>query len=453
MNATSTMELEKLLSEALQSVSVYQGQSTEFELEAYRKILKRCREVYDPERRRFVSLLKPRIGRSDTSERVLRFVCRELDPYLRDGTLHAATIAFLGGLGRGSRVEDVITNLIRLAVVDGASEAARAFANSISASSCTFCRFFLLTGVSVSRPFEVFEGVTLIPLPNSISELPPHVPDIPTESDRSEGVCLPDLPGKTMVRVEYDVQPIFHRPAEHYTLQSGPDRHFTISLRYKGAPAPDLNALCQALAVVGRCHVQSVLTWTSLLDYEVFDLSGFWGIGASGYGSQLPPQGFDDLVQLTDSHLQTIRTLYAGLTQLPTDTWQRLRVPIDRWVKAMAEDNPIDQIIDLGIALECLYVPDSQGEVSFRFALHGAWHLGRHKEERQALRAELKEIYLARSDVVHTGRLRGKRAKPSFDVSRLVARAQDVCWQGITSVIEGGTIPDWNDLVLGDDAH
>ena len=328
-----------------------------------------------------------------------------------------------------------------------------AFANSISESSCTFCSFFLLTGISVSQPFEIFKGVTLVPLPNSISELPPHLPNIPTESDRSEGICLPDLPGKTMVRVEYNIQPIFHRPAERYTIQSGPDQHFTISLSDQATPAPSLSALYQALAVVGRCHVQSVLTWTSLLDYEVFDLGNFWGIGASGYGSQRLPHGFDDLVQLSDTHLQTIRTLYAGLTQLPTDTWQRLRIPIDRWVKAMAEDNPIDQIIDLGIALECLYVPDSQGEVSFRFALHGAWHLGKHKAEREALRTELKEIYLARSDVVHTGRLKGKRAKPSFDVSHLVARAQELCWQGITSVIEAGAIPDWTDLVLGEDAY
>ena len=253
------------------------------------------------------------------------------------------------------------------------------------------------------------------------------------------------------MRVEYDVQPIFHRPAQCYTFQSGPERHFRIKLKYRGVANPDLNALCQALAVIGRCNVQSVMTWTSLLDYEIFDLSGLWGIGAGGYSSETPVQGLDQSVQLSASQLGTIRTLYSGLTELPTETWQRLRIPIDRWAKAMAEDNPIDQIIDLGISLECLYVPDSQGEVSFRFALHGAWHLGKEKAERQALRKELRQIYDARSDVVHTGRLRGPRAKATFDVSQLVTRAQELCWQGITSVIEAGCVPDWNDLVMGED--
>ena len=450
MSAKAIRELESLLSEALTSMTVTRGESGEVDLVQYRQLLQRCRSVYDPDLRPWVSSLRPRINASDTRERVLGFVNRALRNYVRDGKIHSATIAVSGGMSSGSPVEDILANLLRRAVVDGPSKAARAFVDCTSASSCSVYRFFLLTGISIPEPFEVFDGIMLIPLPASASELPPHLPHIPTDTDRTRPISVADVLGKTMVRVEYNVQPIFHRPAEGYTLQSGPDQHFRITLKYREAPDPDLNSLCQALAVVGRCNVQSVMTWTSLLDYEIFDLSGLWGIGASGYSSQPPAHGLNGSVQLSTSQLGTIRTLYTGLTQLTTETWQRLRIPIDRWAKAMAEDNPIDQIIDLGISLECLYVPDSQGEVSFKFALHGAWHLGKGKAERQALRKDLRQIYDARSDVVHTGRLRGQRAKATFDISKLVTRAQELCWQGITSVIEAGSVPDWNDLVMGE---
>ena len=257
--------------------------------------------------------------------------------------------------------------------------------------------------------------------------------------------------GRTLVRVEYEVSPIFHRPAETYTFRSGPRQHFSIKLKGQEIPDPDLNKLRQALSVVARCRVQSVMNWPSLLDYEVFDLGNVWGIGCGGYGATILESGLGETVQLTASHMEAIKTLYVGLTQLPTETWQKLRIPIDRWAKSMAEEDPIDQIIDLGIALESLYVPDSQSEVSYRLAIHAAWHLGKNKVERRKLLKEFRQIYDARSKAVHTGKLTGKKGKPSFDASSLVSRAQELCWQGITSVIEAGQIPDWSDLAMGED--
>ena len=65
---------------------------------------------------------------------------------------------------------------------------------------------------------------------------------------------------KTLLRVEYEVSPIFHRPAETYTLQSGPGEHFTIKLKGEEIPDPNLDVLCQALSVAGRCSVKSVMS-------------------------------------------------------------------------------------------------------------------------------------------------------------------------------------------------
>ena len=450
MKRSRIAELEGLLSEALAKVIVQRGQSEQISLADYRRMLTKCRSAYEPNARIGIFLFRPEMVQSEVKERVFEFVGCELRDYIRDGRIYSATIAFAGGLGGGSPIEDVVRNLIRRTIIDGPTMAAQAFVECTLISSCKFYRFFLITGISIPEAIEVFDGITLIPVPDSADELPPHLPIIIPEPDRPHAISPSDLLGRTLVRVEYRVSPIFHRPAESYTLESGPEQHFKIRLKSEEIQDPNLDTLFQALAVVGRCNVQSIMTWTSLVDYEIFDLSTSWGIGGSGYNSMPPVGGLSQPVQIPQLESESIKLLYRGLTQVPTETWEKMRIPIDRWAKSMAEGQPIDKIIDLGIALESLYVPDAHGEVRFRLALHAAYHLGKNKTERQKLMEEFKDIYDARSDVVHTGRLRGKRARPTFDVSKFVSRVQDLCWQGITSVINSGEIPEWEELILGE---
>ena len=451
MNTNTIGELEGLLSEALESVLIRRGQSEPLRSAQLRTLLQKCRSDYEPDVRRFIASVKFEIAKTEVEKKILEIVRRELSDHIRDGRIHSATIAFASGMSDGSPIEDVLRNLLIRAIVDGLGEAAQAFADCTTSSSCNFHQFFLLTGVSISEPVRIFDGITLIPLPESESQLPPYLPDISSEPIRARSISIKDLMAKTLLRVEYEVSPIFHRPAETYTLQSGPGEHFTIKLKGEEIPDPNLDVLCQALSVAGRCSVKSVMSWTSLLDYEIFDLSRHMGIGASGYTLFNPGRSFDESVPLSSRQLETIKTLYKGLTQVQTGTWTKLRIPIDRWAKSMAEEDPNDQIIDLGIALESLYVPESQSEVSFRFALHAAWHLGKDKTQRQELRKVFKQIYTARSDIVHTGRLRRKTAKSLGDVSEFVSRAQDLCWQGINSIIDAGKIPVWDDLIVGED--
>ena len=451
MNSNTIQELERLLIDALENVSIRLGQSEQMSHASLRPLLQLCRSVYSPDVRRLIASVEPEITETEVEKKLLDIVRRDLSDHIQDGRIHSATIAFAGGLSDGSPVEDVLRNLLLRAIVDGPGEAAQAFSDCTTSSSCNFHRFFLITGVSIPEPIEIFEGITLIPLPESDSNLPPHLPYIPPEPARKRSISIKDFMAKTLMRVEYEVSPIFHRPAETYTLNSGPEKHFTIKLKGEEIPDPNLDVLCQALSIASRCSVKSVMSWTSLLDYEIFDLSTYIGIGASGYTLFNPRRSFDESVLLKTPLVEAIKTLYRGLTELPPETWDKLRISIDRWAKSMAEKDPIDQIIDLGIALETLYVPDAQGEVRFRFALHAAWHLGKNKPQRQKLREEFTEIYDARSDIVHTGQLRGKRAKSTFDASAFVIRAQDLCWQGITTVIEAAKIPDWKNLILGED--
>ena len=452
MSSDKVEELGYLLLKALPGVVVRRGPFEQLGYTDYQSQLQRCREVYDPFIRPWLSSYRLEVSQPEVRDKLFGFVYRELADHIRDGKIHSATIAFAGGLSSGSPVYDVVLNLVRRAVVDGPEVAARAFVDCTTRTSISFNQFFLLSGIKVEAPFEVFDGITLIPMPESASELPSHLPFIGGLPDRHNRVSVQDVVNKTLVQVEYEVSPIFHRPAESYTFESGPDRHFRIRLKGEDSQQFDLDVLCQALAVAGRCSVRSIMTWTSMLDYEIFDLSITRRIGASGYSATAPlPPRDDPSVLVSRRQLDTINALYTGLAQPSSEPWGRLHIPVDRLMKSMQETNPIDQIIDLGIALEALYVPDSQSEVTFRFALHAAWHLGENKAERKKLRKRFEEIYRARSDVMHTGQLRGRRAKSTFDVQGFVRTAQDLCWQGITSIIEAGEMPHWKDLVMGED--
>ena len=451
MNTSEIAELQELLSEALNSLAIHRGRSGTLSVPEFRQILGKCRTNYDPNLSPFLSLCEPEISKVETKEKVLEFVNLQLSNYVRDGKILSATITFAGGIVGGSPIEYVVRNLLRLAVVDGPAKAAQAFADCATNSSCSYYSFFLITGVSIPAPLEVFEGITLMPLPEYESQLPSHLPFITNERGGPGPLLLQDLLGRTVVRVEYEVSPIFHRPAETYTFTSGPEQHFNINLKGQEIPDPNLDRLCQALSVVARSNVQSVMSWPAMRDYEVFDLGNLWGIGCGGYGATVRDSRLGDRVPLDPSRMDTIKTVYMGLTQLQSETWEKLRIPIDRWAKSMAEEDPVDQIVDLGIALESLYVPDSQGESRFRLASHASWHLGSNKAERRKLWKEFRDIYDARSQVVHNGRLRGKFAKASFDKAKFVRRGQYLCWQGINSVIEAGAIPDWSDLTMGDD--
>ena len=451
MNKRVIEELEGLLTEALDCLRSLDNSHEQLSLEQFRMILQKCRSVYSPierhiARRQNLEVVSPKI-----KQKLLAFLNRELADYIVDGKIQSASVAISSGILPGAPVENVLRNLLVRAVVDGPKQAALAFAACNTGLTCRFHRYFLIGGITVSKPIEIFKGMTLVPLPKSVSALPPHLPEISRDSSRFFPNSIDDLLGMTLVCVEYEVSPIFQKPLVNFTLNSGLEDFFDIKLKGEELLNFNLDVICNALSLVARRRVMVLMTWSSLLPYEVFDLSSSLGVGANGYTSFDVGNHMDEPVPLGQAQLGKVRTICRGLTELPSETWERLRIPIDRWAKSMAEENPIDQIIDLGIAIESLYVPDSNTEVSFRLAVHAAWHLGQNEQNRRELVDQFKQIYQARSQAVHTGKLRGKMGKPSFNVQDLVIRAQNLCWQGINKVIDVGEYPDWKKLIMGEE--
>ena len=453
MDPSRLTELQQLLIDVLPSVVLQMRNSSQLSQGQYRTLLQRCRSVYDPAGRLQLSSWDPLIGRDDLKEQLLAFVNTELSDHIRNGKIQSATFALSGGLPVGYPVDTVVNNIIRRAIVDGPGVAAQAFDTCVSSSASKFHRFFVLSSIRVEEPMTLFDGVTLMPLPNSISELPPYLPLILDPSDGYRIVSTQQLLGKTVARVECEVSPVFCHPPESLALDTDPASDFEMGIRSNDLDNLNIGLLGSALSLACRTSVRPAMEWQSLLDYEIFDFSGVWGIGGQGFSWIRHALLLDKSVTLGQVELQRAQELYKSLSQLSAATLDKLHIPIDRWMTSMEEVNHIDQIIDLGIALESLYVPNPQGDTSLRFTLNASWHLGKNKHERQKLRKDFQEIYSARSDVMHAGRLRGDRAKPSFDRRLFITHAQELCWQGLTSVIEAGVIPDWDNLIMGNSVN
>ena len=87
---------------------------------------------------------------------------------------------------------------------------------------------------------------------------------------------------KTVLRVDMSVSPVLHKPEPSYTLQSGPDSHFTVTVNSGDQSDFHPGKFFQALTFIGQQPVLSPTSWTHMGDEHIFDLR--IGLG-SGYSS------------------------------------------------------------------------------------------------------------------------------------------------------------------------
>ena len=443
MNAGKEHMLATLLLEALPSVAITRSASEQLTHRAFRQMVGRYRSMCDPVLRSHTFTYKVIIGDSVVRDTLLNLLRDELKQFTRDDRTFSATFRIFGGLSSGSTVDDILTNLVKAAIVKNPQEAAKAFYNSIALGYVTFQDYFLLTGIRVEKEVQVFDGISLIPLPNSTEHLPGHLSDL-------FRVDMGDFLSKTLLRVDMSVSPILYKPDQNYTIQSGPDRHFSIALRSVDVTDFYPHKFFQALTLVGEHPVQSAVHWTYLSDEHIFDLRIGPGSGYS-YSSMAISNASSTI--FSEALVSDAVNLYSKMVRLPQDVQDQLRIPIDRLLKSKTNQAQVDKMIDLGIALESFYLAGigDRDQLSFRFRLRASLYLGESTEDRRQLIREFREIYDCRSKAVHEGtlpeevRIEGQ----TIQIREFIARAQDLCEQSLLKVIREGQAPNWTNIELG----
>ena len=120
------------------------------------------------------------------------------------------------------------------------------------------------------------------------------------------------------------MSPLLHKPEGDYTIQSGPDGHFTTAVHSTDAPDLDIGKFFLALTLVSEHPVLAAIRWTYLSDEHTFDLR----IGpGSGYGAS--SIGASSGV-VSEAQVSEAVDLYGKITALPKGVYEQLKIPIDR---------------------------------------------------------------------------------------------------------------------------
>ena len=279
--------------------------------------------------------------------------------------------------------------------------------------------------------------INLVPLGLSTAELP-RLPKV-------QGDKVSDYLGLTLVKLELSTSGALFRPG------SVDDEE---RVRPRSAQGVTLELVRDALSLMTNRHVTISRKW---LEYP-----SAWGFYLSGPGATV---GTDrprrrPWKSMTSSTEGTVLTPDDEVAPVPVDAREidltitalrnantKLQIAVDRWHRSMSDDAQLeDRYIDLRIALEAIYLKDFaneySGEMRFRLALFGAWHLGTDFEERRSIRKALRDAYDTASKAVHEGKL------PSAAQLDL-AMAQDLCRRGILKHLREGPPADWGEMILG----
>ena len=446
MSPDAESRLAGLLRRAMLSVQIADNRGATTSLDRYRSMVRQCRDAYEPALRIYVTLHDIQIQDDQVAEAVLVLVRDELNQFFGDDTDLTAPFQAANGMGEEPAIGIIITNLMRAAIVDGPGKAAKALYASINRGFLVFQNFHLLTGIRVETEVRVAEGISLVSLPNDVADLPWFLPATP-------GLQPEDFVSKTVLRVDVPADPSSYEPPSGYIFTSdhilapGPEQRF--QTRVRGGDGVEFypQRFLQALTLVGEQPVREAIMWRHFADDHVFDMRRGVGFQVSS------PSAFEitDPSPFSNEQIGQAWALYDKLSAWSRSNHDRLRVPIDRWTKSLTHRDPVDRMIDLGIAFESLFLPGIKNEVTFRFVLRGSLYLGEGIEERRRLKREFAEIYDCRSTAVHEGTLPNRVAVNGEDlhITQFVERSQGLFKRCLMKVINDGGLPDWTALEMG----
>ena len=370
-------------------------------------------------------------------------------------------VRFLEGGGVGfsstSQVENFAKSLAGAAYVLGAQRVVEAIGIWVKGEPINCCvKSILNTPGTLPGKHSPTPGVYIESLPLSTDHFTGYFPLL---GERSPANYL----GRAVLTIEYATAPVFFRPGG-----DRPEREVWVTNPIGAGP----ETICQALALEANNFVGIANSWLDFAENSSFRLGGRESTWSPPRASRSRPWSnytlyFDRGVTTLELHdaseLQISgQRLARSLAVLSDHSSRNLRTAASRWLRSKdSSDTLSDRFIDLRIAIESLYLHDfvdeQSGELSFRSALFGAWHLGSDFEERKRIRKTLRDAYSKASRVVHTGELAKPRAKRTHQRaenqrrkdSKLLSEAQDVIRRGLLAVIVDGQPQNWGDIVLG----
>ena len=456
-------ELIQLLNEAMQSVIIEGPEGDEpISVEKYRECAKAFRESYRPDLSSILLSYRPNIQDETVKSKLFNFIKEELADYILQNesagppwtySICPANLAIRGTNILPCSLEWLLEKLLEIRIASGTDRAILALDKCTRETSGTFQKIVLLQGPRLNprlesetenkREIRISDGIRIVLFSLNASEFPPYLFDWNfSRMLKSAGPSV--FRQKSVLIIDHTVSPLFCKsPTENRN-------QFEIKTKSAEFPNFDVDKFCQAFSLVSNYPVEPVRRWSYIDQDELFNLYSLPIIVSNLF----TPKEISWVTMIDETHIEKIKNRYKELTNLSSGVAEKLQIPIDRWIKSRAEDNPIEKVIDLGIAFESLYLINRDGhELSFPLRLRASWFLGKDKDDRKRLMDEFKAIYNLRSQAVHSGKIPKKvkirNGEEPTTTSEFIAKAQDLCRQSIIKILEDREFPDWNDLILG----
>lgn len=435
ISAEKAEELKRLLDEAITNLTISDRfGSRSMSVDQYRSNLVALWDSFRPELALHIGRFSPRVTDESAHQKLTIAITDSFGNLLREGRIQLAGTKILGGSFPGYELPLMLRRLIDVSLVRGSSSTVERFVNYLDGRPARYRVVTLLNGINVDTPVEVAPGIQLMRLPSSSSELPPFLTPM-------HGRTADYFLGRTVLVVERTIAPVFSNPERFGELLEGAFDDRSLSEEVSDL---DIDLFCDALSLATNSSVE----WTSIWNHFHGDDLAQLGREYHGGSQVIQNRGLLDRrsTHAGSDQVRSALELYLRLNDMHDDLFHQLRIPIKRWVKAKGERIIEDAMIDLGIALESIYLRDinEPGELTLRLRIRAAWFLGKNASDRQSVMNSMGKTYKLRSSAVHTG-----TTGDTANSEAIRASAEDLCLQSIQKIIQKGKFPDWNSLVLG----
>ena len=299
-----------------------------------------------------------------TKSKLLDFIRKEYAPFINEDRIQSSCSFISGSPGDGYPLNDFLEQLMNIAIGKGIARAVSDFDRYTKETQVSVRYMALLEGIKIEKEIQVFKGIQLLPLPNSSSNLPNYLPaSMISVANRSANFFC----NKTLLITDHLISPVFHSPLQETTIRKHLFYNFRVNVN------DGFENICQVLSLACNSAVQISVKWPFWPEDELFYLSP---PGPGPPQLSVPSGLFANRAEVGETEINEAKCLYKILDKKP-DLKGKLRIPINRWIKSKTPEEPIDKIIDLGIAFEALYLSDigETTELSFHSvcALLGTW--------------------------------------------------------------------------------
>ena len=377
-------------------------------------------------------------ARVTISDEILNCIILEfrniLHDYINEDTDRIVNVfAKITGGVQSLLLKDYIKKFILISALHGDELAAHLLISWVDGEKLKYNQVALIDGIDIQCPLYLKQGIRIYKLPSSLSDIRAYLP-YGAEFDQS----LSKFFNGIVLSVEVEAGPVFYLSSKECWEDTKPIKSFA-----KGyIKNLSFKHLCQALSLAANHCIDYEICWLDLGKLKVFQTSGY-----SCHGNSLSPTRSSN-IKFTQKHFEEALHIYKLRETLNDKMKTIFETVIPRWMKSKSSKLTFsDQLIELRITLEILFLSNGNinGELKFRLATRGAWYVGQNTEERKNYRNILHKAYNLASKAIH-----GSNVKNTGKNEELLNEAQTICREGILKVLRNKTIPNWDDLIMGE---